>query len=146
MAFSAWEYMQAARERSNEAHQCYERGLYVVAHYLAGLSVECLFRAYRVQKDQRFDARHDLHLLRKRSSFYEFIPIHRVVDVSTALHEVALRWSNDDRYRSKDALRRKLKNAKLDRGIRGDFLKENCGAIVQAALLLVSIGGHKWKS
>jgi HEPN domain-containing protein len=144
MPFNAQDYFEAAKERVGEARQCYEQRQYVVAHYLAGLAVECLLRAYRVRRDPRFDARHDLNLLRKQASFCDFVAPRRVVEVSSSLSTILARWANDDRYRSETALRRKMKGAGLDRGVKGDFLKENSRVIVDAALAVVTEGVRQW--
>lgn len=145
MAFNAQDYLDAAKERVEDSRSCFEREQYAVAHYLAGLAVECLLRAYRLRHDSQFDARHDLVMLRRQSQFYSFIPFEDSVKLNASFTALAIRWSNDDRFRSEPALRRKLKRANLDRGIKGDYLKANCRTMVDAALLIVATGGRRWR-
>jgi len=52
---------------------------------------------------------------------------------------------NDLRYTSNVRLRRRFKKMKLDRGIRGNFLKENCRLAIEAATIILQIGVTKWK-
>jgi len=55
------------------------------------------------------------------------------------------RWKNDLRYISNDRLRRRLKKLKLDRGIRGNYLKENCRIAIETATTIIKIGAVKWQ-
>jgi len=58
---------------------------------------------------------------------------------------LAKRWKNDLRYTSNNRLRRRLKKQRLDRGIHGDFLKENCRIAIAMATTILRIGAKKWK-
>jgi len=146
MSFNAYDYLSAAREHVHGARELYSMRRYVLAHYVAGLAVECLFRAYRLRIDATFDERHDLRLLEKASGFSDIVPGSQRKIISAALGDVIARWQNDHRYRSEESLRRFLKERKLSLKVKGDFVKENSRRIANAALQLVNLGDTSWKN
>ena len=145
MSFNAEDYLCAAKEHVHGARELYSMRRYVLAHYVAGLAVECLFRAYRRRIDKTFDERHDLRLLEKVCGFSDIVPDGQRKIISAALGDVVARWRNDHRYRSEESLRRFLKEKRLSLKIQGDFVKENSRRIVNAALQLVNLGDTSWK-
>jgi hypothetical protein len=116
----------------------------VLAHYVAGLAVECLLRAYRLRLDTAFDERHDLRELAKHSGFWEIVPGHQRKAIGVKFSEVMERWQNNHRYRCEDSLKRFLKQKKLYSKIKGNFVKESSRKIVDAALDVVTIGAKAW--
>lgn len=74
MSFDADVYLAAAKERIAEAAELYDSRRYVLCHYMSGLAVECLLRAYRFRKDPEFDSRHDLFALYHASGMADQIP------------------------------------------------------------------------
>ena len=142
--FTAEGYRTAAEEHVTAARELHEAGQYVLSHYVAGLAVECLFRAYRFRFDPEFDARHDLHALYRASRFDALIPEGVKTEVSAALSEVILRWNNDYRFRSAASLRTHLRKAGLSRSIKGDFVKESSRRITEAAFRIVNLGVSLW--
>ena len=96
--------------------------------------------------DPAFSSRHNLYELWTESGIGAVVPMKYAGRYGTVLADVATRWSNSHRYRSENALRAFLKRGKLDRGIKGDFLKENARRIVNAATELVTLGILKWKT
>ena len=137
-------YLQASQEHVELARRLYEQHDYGPAHYIAGLAVECLLRAYRKRVDSRFDSRHVLENLARQARFYDVIPLRRQEGTAAALTEVVLRWRNEHRFRSRDAMLKWLKSLRLDRGIRGDVLKESARKITNAALEIVAEGVLRW--
>ncbi len=63
-------------ERMGQAQHLYRQGegYYALAMYTAGLAVECLLRAYLVQRKAEFESRHDLLLLFKESGMLDIDP------------------------------------------------------------------------
>ena len=57
---TAKDYFDAARDHAAALDAMHTRGEYVLAIYAAGLSVECLFRAYRNRRGLPFTADHTL--------------------------------------------------------------------------------------
>src|SRR3954466_9232425 len=100
MSFDADVYLAAAKERIAEAAELYDGRRYVLCHYVSGLAVECLLRAYRFRKNPEFDSRHDLFALYDASGMADQIPESEAFAVNAALAEVVRRWANDHRYRS----------------------------------------------
>ena len=147
MRFSADDYREAAEERAEDARTLYEAGRYALAHYTAGLAVECLLRAYRRRSDPDFDSRHDLQQLYVASGF-----MHVVSSVGDRQRAAALtwldvllpRWRNNHRYLSERSFRHFLKQEGLDRGVRGNYVKENSRLVVDAASRLVQLGVGRW--
>lgn len=144
MAFNAEDYRIAAEEHVTAANQLYGLRRWALAHYVAGLAVECMFRAYRVRIDPQFDEKHYLGKLAKASGFLDIISSERVEVISAALSEVEARWQNDHRFRSEESLRRFLVERKLYLRIKGDFVKESSRRIVNAATELVNLGARQW--
>jgi hypothetical protein len=126
-------YFHAAQEYMSELQALYDARQYRMLMYAAGVAVECMLRAYRCRIDPEFDARHDLYQLSKDARFAALFPSAAIEKYSAALADVTTRWSNNHRYRSDAAMRAFLKRAKLDRGIKGDSLKENARRISNAA-------------
>ncbi|MBE0535291.1 MAG: HEPN domain-containing protein [Phycisphaerae bacterium] len=144
MSFNASDYLAAAREHVDSARRLYDIRFYVLAHYVAGLAVECLLRAYRSRVSKTFDERHDLMEIFKKSGFGDIVPDSQRERIGAAIGDVVSRWQNDHRYRSEESLRRYLKKKKLNLKIKGDFVKENSRRIVNAAWDLVTIGAKAW--
>lgn len=96
--------------------------------------------------DPEFDSRHDLELLARTGKFFEFIPTGSQERVVGALAAVALRWSNDYRYRSSAAILKRLKAARLDRRVKGDPLKYSSAVIVTSAVEIVTTGLVRWRA
>jgi HEPN domain-containing protein len=142
--FNAEVYFVAAQEHITVAVELHDTGRYVLAHYIAGVAVECLLRAYRFRVDPQFDERHDLYELFRAAQFDRIISEERRPEIVASLTEVARRWNNDFRFRSEASVRSYLKASRLDRGIRGNFLKESSRIIVRAALQIVDLGVSQW--
>jgi hypothetical protein len=139
-------YRDAAVEHVGVAIELYGASRFVLANYVAGLSAECMFRAYRHMIDPEFDSRHELGKLYQLAGFGDVVPSNRIEDVTAALGDVVACWSNDHRFLSLAALRKRWAKQKLFTRIKGDFVKEVVRRTVNAASLLVSIGEARWKS
>jgi hypothetical protein len=84
-------------------------------------------------------------LLWKTSKLRFLVSPAEFVEIDATIIKLFNRWRNDLRYTSNGRLRRRLKKQKLDRGIRGDFLKETCRITVEAATTILKIGVAKWQ-
>jgi HEPN domain-containing protein len=144
--FTAEVYKQAAIERIGVLQALYDGKDYTMAAYAAGLAVESILRAYRSKIDPEFDSRHDLYELAIAARFAENVTERSRERYDANLGAVASRWSNNHRFRSEAALRARYKRAKLDRGVQGDFLKENVRRLINAAMEVVTLGATRWKS
>ena len=148
MNFTPEHYFEAAQERLEQAFRVRDeiRQASALSHYLAGVSVECMLRAYRSRLDIEFDSRHDLYELARAARFDEIVPQRKTAEYNAALVEVAQRWFNNLRYCSDAALLQFLRKARLDRRVKGDILKESSRRIVNSAEIIVALGVAKWNS
>lgn len=146
MKITAEHYLDASRSRADTARRLHEAQRYSASIYFAGIAVECLLRAYVVRRDPRFDSRHDLMYLFKRSGIEEFITPEDRIHIGAWLGEVWSKWKNDYRYASDDRLRTEFKRLQHDRDIKGDYLKENSRRVLEAALQLRTKGELRWNS
>jgi hypothetical protein len=143
--FTAEVYRAAAHEHLPVAEKLYQAGDYVLASYIAGLAVESILRAYQVRRNPEFDARHDLHHLYRSSKLELLLPQSRATEYGELLGTVTARWNNNHRFRSRDAYARWLKRLKLDRGIKGDYVKENTRRLLHGATQLIHVGLKQWQ-
>jgi HEPN domain-containing protein len=139
------DYLEAAQDRLTDAYRLYSDGRYSFSLYAAGLAVESMLRAYRVRQNPEFDERHDLPLLLTGSNLEKFVTATELAEIFAAIIDVFNRWKNDFRFTSEDRMKRHLKKLRLDRGIRGNFVKENCRISIQAATKIINIGAAKWQ-
>lgn len=135
-------YLAAAQDHAPAALEMHDAGRYVLAHYLAGLAVECVLRAYRYRITPGFSGRHDLEALYEAAQFSDVVPEESRPEIEAALIEVARRWSNSHRYRSECALGDYLRQGGFGR--KGKFIKESSRRIVNAALILVNQEVLRW--
>jgi len=146
MKLTADEYYRAAQDHVGAARLLYDEGRYVLAHYVAGLAVECLFRAYAVRNGEPFDGRHDLRKWLEIARFDEAITPSRLEATSFAYNVVIIQWNSTQRYYSDSFLRAFFRNTQLDRGIKGDVVKELTRRIIEASLAVVNEGTAQWKN
>jgi len=139
-------YREASLSHIDVAQSLLEPRQFVLASYLSGLSVECMLRAYAHRVDSTFNGKHDLEIWLKKSRFDAIVPDGRQNDVGVALSTVVSQWSNSQRYYSVELLRADWKSAGLDRGIKGDPVKELTRRLVNAALEIVTLGEEQWKN
>jgi len=144
MRIEAEDYLEAARFRIADSHHLYLGERYSFALYAAGLAIESMVRAYRVLETSTFDERHDLKLSLEESKIKRFLRPSEFAEITGLILFVFRRWKNDLRFASDNRLRRRLKKLQLDRGIRGDFLKQNCRMSLEAATRIVKIGVTRW--
>lgn len=137
-------YRIAAANHVLSAQSLLEARQYPLANYLAGLSVECMLRAYSSYRNAGFDARHDLRLRYEKSDLDAIVSANQRAEVSVALGVVFAQWNNSQRYYSAALYRSEIKQELLNRGIKGDPAKEVTRRTVDAALVIVVIGEAQW--
>lgn len=143
--FEAAHYRDAAREHIGTARQLHEEiKSYPVAIYISGLATECMLRAYKRLITDELDEKHDLPKLFRNSKIIEYLPSVHQVDYGEYLGVVVTNWNNLHRYRSDALMRSWFKKHRLDRGIKGDFLKEISRKIFDASFEMVTLGEKKW--
>ncbi len=138
-------YIEGASERIGAAYAMYAEYRFVDAIYLAGVAVECVLRAFAIEESDEFEGRHDLSRLMKVATLERFVGDKQRQAISAALGEVWARWKNNYRYVADQRLRSEIKRLQLDRGIKGDALKENARVALESALTIVNKGTFQWK-
>ena len=141
----AEEYLEAANDHTAALGSLYERGNHALAIYPAGLAVECVFRAFRQKRGLAFTQEHKLAKLAEEAGFPQLVRERDRLEFDAATSALAGAWQNSHRFRSNDAMRRFLKQHAFDRGIKGDYLRENARRLTSRALVLVSLGVKQWK-
>lgn len=159
MQFTAEHYYRAARERSVEASVLHDRQHFGLSMYVAGLSVECLLRAFLSRKSPAFDSRHDLKILFRESGILRlhedrlerrglaWEQIQATVEEFRAAHDVVVRlWRNDFRFAAQAHIRGWLNQMGAYHGIKGDVLKVNARYLLTASRTIVDTGVFLWTS
>ncbi len=151
---------RASLERVKQAWALYREGSsYALAMYTAGVSVECMLRAFKIVRDPTFDEKHDLKRLFKASGMLKVDPaVMTSLGLSEAESETHFRelqaaatgvcdlWSNDYRFASEERLKAHLKNRKLDRGIKGDAFKSLALTLLVSAQKFIDKEVFQWAS
>ncbi len=152
MKLSAEEYLRAAQEHFAELQILTSEEVrhYPLAYYLAGVTVECLFRAYMALVEAPFDDKHDLRKLAESGKFLEFMPDSEKDSIQGALVDVFVRWSNSFRYCCTTSLRTELNKRELFRNgnqyYSGDILKPNWKILYNGVDLLMKTGVGRWQN
>ncbi|MES2463639.1 MAG: hypothetical protein V4671_23950 [Armatimonadota bacterium] len=149
--FNELVYLAAAQERVTEANLLLlaEPPQHVMASYVSGVAVECLFHAYRIRAGTDDTAKHDLRLHAELGSFYDGMTRRQREAVAALISEIVSRWQNNHRYRSWEALREFVLKHKLHvtqgrSTTREDVVQYNSEQLVNAATEIISIGVLRW--
>lgn len=149
---------RAGLERIEQARFLYQQGVsYALSMYVAGVSVECMLRAFKRLHTPTFDERHDLLLLFAASGMLkvrgselrekglsEAEAIRFVIERRAAVNDVYNLWSNAFRHASEEWMRAYLKSRNQHRGIRGDYLKANALKSLNSARKFIDMGVQQW--
>jgi HEPN domain-containing protein len=145
--FTAHSYRDAAQEHLGQAHFLHhEARLYYLAHYWAGVAVECILRAHGLLENDEFTGRHDLGNLASRADFFRLARGARRFEYVAKVSEANLRWRSAHRYVTEGQLLAYLHGIGIDRRIKGDRLKYNSQRMYTLAEEIVGLGVLKWKS
>lgn len=144
--FTAQSYLAVAQEHLSVSRRLHEASLFFLAHYIAGLAVECILRAHARQADDTFTGRHDLSHLASQSSFFGLAHSERQIEHDANLSEINLRWRSNQRYMTEAQLLSYLNNTRLDWRVRGDRMKYNSKRMYNLAEDIVGLGVLKWKN
>ena len=145
--FTAHSYRNSAQEHLGQARFLHhEAGQYYLAHFIAGLAIECILRAHGRLADDEFTSRHDLNQLAAKSDFFCLVRDARRSTYVALVVEVNLRWRSNHRYFTEGQLLSYLNGIQIDPRIRGDRLKYNSKRMYDLAEQIVGLGVMKWKS
>lgn len=106
--------------------------------------LECLFRAFRAKAGLPFTSDHRLDVLAEQGGFPDLIPAADRERYDAAIGRLVATWENKHRFRSRAAIERFLKSRKLDRKIKGEYVKENARRSVESPLTVFNLGASAW--
>lgn len=133
-------YRDAAAERSQDAVELFLAGRCGAAIWVAGVALECLFRAYHRRRSEQLDTGHDLKSLYKASRFADRVSPRHVERMGSSIGLVAASWKNRYRYDPEDAVRRSI-------GIRNATeFQRRAREVVNAVQEIVNHGVKRWPS
>ncbi|GAB4467368.1 MAG: hypothetical protein OHK0029_39280 [Armatimonadaceae bacterium] len=145
---TAQSYRDAAKEHLGRADRLFENNEYFLAHYIAGLAVECHLRAYVRRATKEFDSRHDLNGLAKESGFYDLVPLKQVESFSVKFSILNARWRSNHRYFSErqflDYMNEPNAMAQEDFQARGNKWKNLSRTVLNLAHEIINLGEAKW--
>lgn len=156
MSVNAEDYRLAAGERYNAAVNALKVGDYATAHYLAGVAVECMLRAYLRRKTPVFESKHELGDLARKSGFLSLVPQSKLGPTGV-FNEMNLRWRSNHRYYTDKKLRKHLYDsgmtllrwydptARQGALINDDVLKPNARRMIDLASNVLAWGDKQWK-
>jgi hypothetical protein len=131
-------YRDAARERALDAIALLEAGRHGAAIWVAGVAVECIFRAYCRRRTSRLDTGHDLKALYRQSRFSDRIAPRHLERITVAVGEIAGCWRHRFRYDPERVVARAV-------GVRSDRQIERVATrLVESAAQIVNQGVARW--
>jgi len=151
MASTAETYRSAAKENLGRVQALFEGEEYFLAHYLAGLAVECHLRAYLRRRTNVFNSRHDLRELAAESGYYQIVPAAAAGEFSARFGLLNLRWRSSHRFYSERQLldymneigaEFSVKGARTD----GSRWKNLSRTVLNLAHIIINQGEAKWES
>ena len=147
MALSTAEtYRFAAREHLKRAFALHENGEHFLAHYVAGLAVECHLRASLRLITNEFDSRHDLRELAKEADFYGIVPRKLREEFFSNFDALNLRWRSNQRYYSKRQFLDYMTEIRAEFRQSGDRWKNISRRLLSLADKIIEQGEAKWNS
>jgi hypothetical protein len=146
-------YMEAATERIQSAQKLLFQDRIVLAIYVSGVAVECVFRAFHAQHSREFSKRHDLLQWSIKSGLEQRMNPEVVTaeqrkmarTYRTALNELSRLWLNSHRYRSERDLRRLYEEMGILNAKGGVPLMRIAEQAYGAAQQLYDFGIREWK-
>jgi len=140
------EHLTRAQDHLDRAQDDRERGSYFLAHYLAGLAVECYLRAWLRRVTDEFDPRHDLERLARAAKFYDIVPAARIDAFSADFGLLNERWRSSHRYFSERQLLDYMTDIKAEFNKKGDRWRNLCRTALEMAHRIIEQGEAKWKN
>lgn len=116
--------------------------------YCAGVSIECMFRAYITKYTKEFDSKHDLKKLYEKSQMANLLDEKEKEILTAAVKNANRIWFNELRYVSELRMKRKISHELIKKGLKGkDIIKQidiYHSDIFKASDLIIKIGQSKW--
>jgi hypothetical protein len=114
--------------------------------YTAGVTIECMFRAYITKYTKEFDSKHDLEKLYAKSLLGSEFDTNEKEQLTIAVKKANEIWTNDLRYASEKRMKRIIahKNVKANLNDVNKYIERDFSAIFDATELIIEKGKVKW--
>ena len=146
VVFTAETYRDTAKEHLARALILHDAEEYFLAHYIAGLAVECHLRAYLRRRTNQFDSRHDLYELAKEAEFYRIVPRDQEEEFTAAFQTLNLRWRSNHRFYSQRQFLDYMNEIRAGFNAKGDRAKNMSRTLLGLADKIIRQGENKWNS
>src|SRR5207248_7404926 len=129
---TADEYRWAAYENLRAAENADQGSHFVAGHYLAGLAVECILRAYRWRINEAWEGRHNLPRLAEEAEYFNLVSRRYRSRFASQFNDLVRRWRNDHRFYSSSKLETYLTRIRIASSTQSR-LAENSKEMVELA-------------
>lgn len=118
----------------------------IFAIYCAGVSIECMFRAYITKYTKEFDAKHNLEKLYEKSLLASKLETNERIKVTIAVKKANDIWNNDLRYVSEKRMKRKIAHKNVKTGFKNvnKYLDNFYSDIFDSTDIIIQKGTDKW--
>jgi hypothetical protein len=141
------DYFDAAICRSEDLeHLQTDQKRMIFSLYCAGVSIECMLRAYITKNTSEFDAKHDLIKLYDKSKIALILNEAEKEEITAALKSANKIWNNNLRYTSEKRMKRIIAHQGVKAKITdiNKYLNKNYSDIFEAQKIIIQIGKEKW--
>ena len=141
------DYFDAAICRSEDLeHLLQDPTRMIFSLYCAGVSIECLLRAFITKNTTEFDAKHDLERLYDKSKIATYLTSEEKQEMTIAIKNANKMWHNNHRYTSDKRMKRVIAHQIVKAKITdiNKYLQKHYSDIFAAQKLIIKIGKQKW--
>ncbi|MBC5772625.1 hypothetical protein H8S95_01005 [Pontibacter sp. KCTC 32443] len=145
--FTHTDYFSASLTRyADLAHLRTNTSSAIFSVYTAGVSIECMFRAYITKYTKEFDAKHDLEKLFIKSLLGSKFDIKQKEQLTIAVKKANQIWANDMRYASEKRMKRLIAHKNIRAGLHdvNKYIERYFKEIFEATDLIIAKGHEKW--
>ena len=114
--------------------------------YCAGVSIECMFRAYITKYTKEFDSKHNLEKLYAKSLLANQLEVGEKEKIASAVKKANNIWNNDLRYVSEKRMKRKIAHKNVKTGFKdvNKYIERFNSEIFDSTELIIKTGTSKW--
>lgn len=141
------DYYDAAICRAEDlVHLQYDQKRMIFSLYCAGVSIECMFRAYITKNTSDFDSKHDLERLYDKSKMALLLTADEKEEMTIAVKVANKIWNNNLRYTSEKRMKRIIAHQIVKAKIKdiNKYLNKHYSDIFEAHETIIKIGKQKW--
>jgi hypothetical protein len=145
--FTHTDYFSASLTRREDlSHLRTNKNSIIFSVYCAGVSIECMFRAYITRYTKEFDSKHDLVKLFEKSQLGIDLEIDKREGLAIAVKQTNKIWSNDLRYASEKRMKRIIAHQNINAGFKdvNKYMDRYYTEIFSATELIIKTGEEKW--